>query len=239
MHRHRPARRTSAHAALAAALVLVAGLAACGDDDDVAGDATATTAADPGEATTAPSPTSEPPASDGATTASTGDGADTTVPRPCEPELGDVPSSGTPEGGVALLTDLVVDQTTCHATVTFSFATGDGSTVPSPVIPGFTVERAEPPFTQDASGEPVEVDGDTFVLVRLEPASVVDLSGDEVVETYTGPDELLPTTEGPVVEVQLLGSFEAVTTWVIGLRGEWGFTAASTVEPTRLVVTIE
>jgi hypothetical protein len=227
MRRRRPTRLP---AALAAAVLLIVGLAACDDDgaaDEVtADDPTGPTAVDTG-ATTAPE------ASDGAT----GDGADTTVALPCEPELPAEPSVGTPVGEVALLTDLVVEQTTCRATVTFSFGAEDDA-APDLLVPGFTVEGVQPPFAQDGSGEPVEVDGDTFVLVRLEPASVVDLSGDEVVETYTGPDELRPTSEGPIVEVQLLGSFEAVTTWVIGLRGEWGVRAVLGLDPPRVVVTI-
>jgi hypothetical protein len=240
VRRHRNAR-PPALTALVGVVLALGGLAACGDDDDdaTAGDtavATGDGSADP-STSTAGATSADVPATADDTTASTGDDTATTVPLPCEPELSDDAVDGTPEGDVALQTDLVVDQTACQATVTFTFTEPESAT-PGSVVPGFSVERADPPFVQDGSGEPVEVDGDAFVFVRLEPASVVDLSVDPYVETYTGPDELRPTTDGPVVEVQLLGSFEAVTTWVIGTQAGFGFNAELLADPPRLVVTV-
>ena len=36
----------------------------------------------------------------------------------------------------------------------------------------------------------VEVEGTAFLQIRMEPAASADLSGEEVVRTYTGPDRV-------------------------------------------------
>lgn len=107
--------------------------------------------------------------------------------------------------GVALLTDVQVGD----GVVTFTFREG---------TPGFDVQYVEPPITQDGSGEEMQVAGSAFLGVRMEPASGVDLSGEEYEETYTGP-ERIPGT-GVIAEVVRTGDFEAVLSWVVGLDEE-------------------
>lgn len=107
--------------------------------------------------------------------------------------------------GVALLTDVEVGD----GVVTFTFREG---------TPGFDVQYVEPPITQDGSGEEVQVAGSAHLSVRMEPASGVDLSGEDFEETYTGP-ERIPGT-GVIAEVVRTGDFEAVLNWVVGLDEE-------------------
>ena len=119
----------------------------------------------------------------------------------------------------ALLTEVAVGD----GVVTFVFRAG---------TPGIDVRYVEPPVTQDASGEPVDVNGGAFLSVRMEPASGVDLtSGSETPEeTYVGPERIDGTP--PIAEVVRTGDFEANLTWVIGLDEERAYrveAAASTV----------
>jgi len=102
----------------------------------------------------------------------------------------------------ALLTDVAVGD----GVVTFTFRSD---------LPGIDVRFVDPPVTQDGSGKEVDVDGDAFLHVRMEPASAVDLSKDPFEETYRGPDRLRGS--GPITEVVKTGDFEANLSWVIGL----------------------
>jgi hypothetical protein len=71
--------------------------------------------------------------------------------------------------------------------------------------------------TQDGSGNPVDVDGDAFLVVQFEPSSVVDLTGETPKRTDDGRDRV--TGEGAdVVEVVRAGDYEGVLTWAIGLK---------------------
>jgi hypothetical protein len=94
--------------------------------------------------------------------------------------------------------------------VTFRFQPGAGP----PVAPSHLVRFVDELIT-DGEGAPAEVEGEAFVLVIFS-AFAVDLSTEEPVEIYTGPDELTPRL-GVVREAELLGDFEAQVTWGIGL----------------------
>jgi hypothetical protein len=150
-----------------------------------------------------------------ATTSTPTTGAPTTTPG-CPPAGGTAPFDSGTGSGTALLTGVSVTATgDCTDTVRFTFR-GD-------VQPGVRVSYQEPPFTQDASGEPVDVAGTAFVVVRFEPAATADQTVDPIVRTYTGPDVVTPTDATFVQEVHETGDFEAVLTWVIGLRERRGF----------------
>jgi len=90
---------------------------------------------------------------------------------------------------------------------------------------------------QEPALEPaVEVEGDSVLEVRMEQASGADLSGEDLRQTYTGPTRIDPGT--PVVtELVRTGDFEAVLTWVIGVRGRPGFNV-TTVTGNRLVIEV-
>ena len=138
------------------------------------------------------------------TTSTTGDTTTTTASTTTTAFDGATTPTSAPgsASGVALLTDVQVGD----GVVTLTFRDG---------TPAFDVQYVEPPITQDGSGEEMEVAGGAFLGIRMEPASGVDLSGEEFEETYTGPDRIAGT--GVIAEVVRTGDFEAVLNWVVGL----------------------
>ena len=56
----------------------------------------------------------------------------------------------------------------------------------------------------------------------MEPASGADLSGEELRITYKGANRITPSTS-VVTELVRTGDFEAVLTWVVGVKGKPGF----------------
>lgn len=180
------------------ATVVGASLAgACGGDDDgVEAGGTATT--QPAATTTAaPSPTTttapEPPP---------------TTAAPCPPP-GAPPASpftGGDPASYGLLTDVSVASEKCTDRVAFAF---------DHALPGYRVEYQTGPFTQDASGAPVTIAGDAFVVIRFEPAYGYDFETGAL--TYEGPREIVPSSARFVREVENSGDFEAVLTWIVGV----------------------
>jgi hypothetical protein len=106
----------------------------------------------------------------------------------------------------------------CTRSVLFEFE-------PQAPGPGFEVsyQPAETAKIEDASGNPVEIAGDAFLVVKLMPAMTAKIDGDQVTKTYTGPKRL-PGTD-PITEVVKTGDFEGVVTWVIGLDRKRPFSA--------------
>ncbi len=105
-------------------------------------------------------------------------------------------------------------------------------------IPGYRVVYATGPFVEDGSGNPVEVDGDAFVVVRMEPASGFDLESGEGELVYKGPKRIEGSDHGAseVGELARTGDFEAVLTWVVGLSDRVDFKVTTLDGPARLVV---
>jgi hypothetical protein len=122
-----------------------------------------------------------------------------------------------------LLTSVGVRTHGCTDTVTFTF----DST--SPQKPGYTVSYQRGPFSQDASGKPVSLKGNAFLVVTMQPATGFDFTTNR--HTYTGPLRLQPSNSAYVQEVVETGDFEAVTTWVIGLRLEVPFSVQASGAP--------
>jgi hypothetical protein len=103
--------------------------------------------------------------------------------------------------------------------------------------PGYEVsyQPADTAKIEDGSGNPVEIAGDAFLVVKLTPAMTAKIDGDQVMKTYTGPKRL-PGSD-PVTEVVKTGDFEGVVTWVIGLDSERSFTTDAS--DSQLVVAID
>ena len=81
-------------------------------------------------------------------------------------------------------------------------------------VPEYAVSHADPPFTRDPSGLPLEVEGSYFFSVVLQGASIVD---EEFQPVYEGPTDF----QADLVRIRhvvLGGDFEAVSTWVVGLE---------------------
>lgn len=83
-------------------------------------------------------------------------------------------------------------------------------------LPEVFIERAAPPFTQDGSGLPLNVDGSSFLRITLRGGTKQLPSGES---SYTGPTSFQP---GYPTLVHLVegGDFEAQATWYAGLTSE-------------------
>jgi hypothetical protein len=105
-------------------------------------------------------------------------------------------------------------------------------------LPGYRVEYVQPPLEEDGSGNPVSVDGNAIVVVRMEPASGFDLNTGEGVMVYKGPKRIEGSSAGTSVVQELVrtGDFEAVLSWAIGLSDKVDFRVTTATSPDRLIV---
>jgi hypothetical protein len=106
----------------------------------------------------------------------------------------------------AQIVDARVGRHVDYDRVVFEFAEG---------LPEFTLDRAEPPFTQDASGLPIEVEGTSFLRLVMRGGTKQTEDG---TSSYDGPTDFDP---GFPMLVDLVegGDFEAQSTWYLGLSG--------------------
>ena len=108
-----------------------------------------------------------------------------------------------------------------------------------PVVPGYKLDYAQRPVTEDGSGDEVPVSGAAVLEVRMENASGVRFEGERVVPTYTGPKRLRPSDASLVTELVFVGDFEGVLTWVVGLRQRVPALRVTTLSgPSRLVIDV-
>jgi hypothetical protein len=91
---------------------------------------------------------------------------------------------------------------------------------------------------EDGSGNPVAVQGNAIVLVRMDPASGFDLNTGEGVMVYKGPKRIEGSSAGTSVVQELVrtGDFEAVLSWAIGLSDKVDFRVRTATSPARLIV---
>jgi hypothetical protein len=171
---------------------------------------------------------SEPPA--GGTTTVTVPATTATTPQQPDPLAGaetTVTTAPATADGTALLARVAVGHHDGFDRVVFQFR-DEG------LVPGYRVEYVQPPLKEDGSGNPVDVAGSAFVVVRMEPASGFDLNTGEGELVYKGPKRLPGT--GVVKEVVRTGDFEAVLSWAIGLDAKVPFLVTTTASPSRLIV---
>ena len=122
------------------------------------------------------------------------------------------------------LVDVQVGAHTGFTRVVFRFANA---------VPGYSVKPAHPPFVQDGSGKDVAVEGDGHLAVRLIARAHDDDGKATVPATIAGPKT------SSVRVVALLGDFEGVVNYVIGLSEPTGFKVFALSSPARLVVDIQ
>ena len=202
------AGRIRASAVLALASTILVLASGCGDSKE-AGPAGTTT-----EATT---------------TAQTTTAETTTAADPME-GAGTTPVKAAPTGTTtALLERVALGRHEGFDRVVFEFTNN---------LPGYRVEYVKPPLTEDGSGNTVQVDGNAFVMVRMEPASGFDLSKPEGELVYKGPKRIAGSSAGTSVvkEVVRTGDFEAVLSWAIGLSDRVDFRVTTASSPARLIV---
>jgi hypothetical protein len=153
-----------------------------------------------------------------------------TVPDGGDFEGGTKPVTGEPQAqATALLEQVELGRNDGFDRVVFTFRDH---------VPGYRVEYQEPPLTEDGSGAVVELEGNSLVVIRMEPASGFDTSVPEGQEVYTGPRRIKGTDRGTevVAEVVRSGDFEAVLTWGVGLTAPADFRVTTLESPPRLVV---
>jgi hypothetical protein len=172
------------------------------------------------------SPQGEPPAAPPTTSTSE---TTTTTATPENPLPGAATSmvvAPTTAKDTALLERVAIGRHEGFDRVVFQFR-GEG-------LPSYRIGYESPPFVEDGSGDPVDVDGNAFVSVRMEPASGFDLNTGEGELVYKGPRRL----PGAAIVTQAVrtGDFEAVLTWVIGLDARVPFLVTRASSPSRLIV---
>lgn len=166
-------------------------------------------AASEAPASSAPVPTTEPVAS--------ADLEDFTCDLP-------IVESGT--APVANIVDLRVGTHDGYDRVVFEFDQG---------TPELTLDRAEPPFTADASGLPIEVDGDSVLGLVMRGGTKQTDAG---TSSYDGPTDIAPgfPTLAHLIEG---GDFERQSTWYLGLTDEACARVLLLDAPPRLVIDVE
>jgi hypothetical protein len=197
-------------ALLAVAATIVAAGLGCGDSDDDAAPTGATSSPQP------PPPGTSTPTETGGIDPLEGAGTDPVIA---------LPTSDT----TALLEHVAIGRHEGFDRVVFRFRN---------VVPGYRITYVDPPLVEDGSGARVDVEGNAFVLIRMEPASGFDLETAEGVLVYKGPRRLSGAEAGTSVvrEVVRTGDFEAVLSWAVGLDDRVDFRVTMLQGPPRLVV---
>jgi hypothetical protein len=126
----------------------------------------------------------------------------------------------------ANIVDVRVGAHTGYDRVVFEFIGG---------TPEFTLERAEPPFHHDASGEEIDVPGDSFLRLTMRGGTKQTDTGES---SYDGPLEFHPhgTQLQSLVEG---GDFEGQSTWYIGLADDACVHVDLLDDEPRLVIDVE
>lgn len=101
--------------------------------------------------------------------------------------------------------------------------------------PEMSLERASPPFAQDGSGNPIDVEGESFLRLTMRGGTKQMEDGSS---SYDGPRDFDP---GFPVLVDLVegGDFEAQSTWYLGLSEEACVSLTLLDDQPRLVIDIE
>jgi hypothetical protein len=100
-------------------------------------------------------------------------------------------------------------------------------------FPGWWVRYQLPPLIDDPRGQPVAVAGSAYIVVTI-GSWMTTMEG----EGYHGPTMITPTNVSHIKQLMMLGDFESVTTWAIGLDQQRPFRATTLESPPRLVIDI-
>jgi hypothetical protein len=218
-------------------LLVVASLAACGDDE--AAPATSV----PPDASAAVDST--PPSTDTPVTASTTDTGSVAPPtsaesptsteratepttEPCQaPTSTETVSVGFPNTLSSLVgSEIRTGSHTCFERVVLELQ-GDGT------MPGYRVQYVDDPVRLSPSDLEVDIAGDaTLVLSVGAWMTTMDGGG------YQGPDQIIPSNVADILELRLVENFEGMHQWAIGLDQERAFTVTTLSGPPRIVIDI-
>lgn len=103
-------------------------------------------------------------------------------------------------------------------------------------VPGYTIGYRPLPAHADASGFEIPLLGAAALIqLSLNPATGSGWGGGST--TYTGPEVLSGDTTS-ITEAKSAGDFEAVLTWVVGVRNQQPFRVQVLDDPPRLVLDV-
>jgi hypothetical protein len=193
------------------ALVVLALLTACGDDEVV--DPTPV----PASPTTGPGATTVPPV-DGTVDPLGFGGTDPVT----------IKSNPDPISGVAILRDVRVG---AHPEqggwdrIVFEF---------QDVLPEGTIQYVDGPVVSCGSGLPVQLQGGARLQVKFTPADAHNQMGQSTI-----PNRIIGGPGNAILESKLSCDFEAHTEWGIGVTGKQRFKVTRLTNPTRLVIDIK
>jgi hypothetical protein len=154
-----------------------------------------------------PSATPSTPSGDSAAPSGTAPSGEPTASEDLGAFTCDLPIVEDATVALANITDVRVGTHEGYDRVVFEFAQG---------LPEISLDRASPPFTQDASGLPIDVDGSSFLQLTMRGGSK---QTDEGTSSYEGPVEFAPEFE-TLVHLIEGGDFERQSTWYFGLDAE-------------------
>jgi hypothetical protein len=136
----------------------------------------------------------------------------------------------------ASLIDATAGEQGCPDAVTFTFRSlGDGTP------PGYTVGYRDPakePFLDGDPPSPIDVPGNAFLAVRIEPALSIDPFAPDTPQTYTGNLSLEYGDHHHLEIVRQLPDGKNSVNWVIGLDSVRPFRVDRAENPTRVTVLI-
>ena len=101
--------------------------------------------------------------------------------------------------------------------------------------PEIALERATPPFVQDGSGAPMEVEGESVLRLVMRNGTK---QMDDGSSSYDGPLDFDPDFPA-LVDLVEAGDFEAQSTWYLGLSAESCVRVSLLEDAPRLVIDIQ
>jgi hypothetical protein len=147
-------------------------------------------------------------------------------PASCSPQVGG-------EDGVYMnLKDVRVGAHNGFDRIVFEFQEPDPNPAGNGGIPRYEIRQAKPPFSEDPSDMPIDVEGGAFARIVFQGASGYDFDGNA---TYGGPRRLTPGF-GTLAQVVEGGDFEATMTWILGLSRPTCWQIQELHNPERLVI---
>jgi hypothetical protein len=166
--------------------------------------------------------------------ATTTTAAETPTPPPASASKRCARKSGGEEG---IYTNLVAVRIGTHQgydRITFEFKAPEPNPGGEAGIPRYEIRTAKPPHYEDASGLPLEVNGNSFVGIVFHGASGIDFEGRA---TYTGPKVVRAGFDN-LVEAVRSGDFEATLSWILGVRRQTCWQVHELHNPDRVVIDI-
>jgi len=127
---------------------------------------------------------------------------------------------------VANIVDVRVGSHVGYDRVVFEFEQG---------TPELTLDRAAPPFSEDATGLPLDVEGVSFLRLTMRGGSKQTDAG---TSSYDGPTNFDPAFRS-LVDLVEGGDFERQSTWYFGLSAESCLRVLILDGPPRLVVDVQ